>query len=117
MMWWYAGNGAWPWWGWVGFLFMIVFWGLLIWAAVALFRYLAAPERERAVPHRAQTAEEILAERFARGEIDADEYQHRLEALQGAPRRAPRNGQPPSAGTDDMVGAAPREQDQSGRWP
>ena len=40
------------------------------------------------------TPEQILAERFARGEINEDEYQHRLDLLTGGParwrRRSPR---------------------------
>ncbi|MET8545520.1 SHOCT domain-containing protein [Kitasatospora sp. NPDC004799] len=36
------------------------------------------PEGERVSP------EQLLAERFARGEIDAEEYRHRLETLRSA---------------------------------
>jgi putative membrane protein len=34
-------------------------------------------------------AEQVLAERFARGEIDAEEYHQRLDTLRQAGRRAP----------------------------
>ncbi len=72
MMW----NG-WHW-GW-GFLWMWVFW-LLILAAVlvVLWRALAGagPVRNRVDP-----AEQELRMRYARGEIDAQEYERRLGDL------------------------------------
>ncbi len=55
------------WWWWMATL-MLVFWGLVIWGFVTLVR---APGRS---PDR--RAEDILAERYARGEIDEAEYQH-----------------------------------------
>ena len=75
MMW---GMQAWSWWGWLAMsLGMVAFWGLIIWAVVALFRGFGGswPRTERPDPER------ILAERFAAGEIDEDEYQQRLVTL------------------------------------
>ncbi|WP_245204378.1 SHOCT domain-containing protein [Kitasatospora sp. RG8] len=40
------------------------------------------------------TAEQVLAERFARGEIDADEYRHRLDTLRAAGGSAGPGGPP-----------------------
>ena len=40
-------------------------------------------ERPIIPPMRASTAEQILAERLARGEIDAEEYRQRRDALRG----------------------------------
>jgi putative membrane protein len=54
---------------------MILFWGVLI-GAVATRD--PRPSRPRRKPPR---AEQVLAERFARGEIDADEYRQRLDIL------------------------------------
>ncbi|MFF7451557.1 MULTISPECIES: SHOCT domain-containing protein [unclassified Streptomyces] len=52
---------------------------LLITVAVLLFHTLnRAPEP----PHR-ESAERLLAERFARGEIDEEEYGHRMSVLRG----------------------------------
>ena len=82
MWWWNGGNGGWPWWGWLGIVFMVVFWALVIWGAVMLGRALLRSERWTA-PSRPPGAEEMLAERFARGEIDAEEYQRRLDVLRG----------------------------------
>ena len=62
---------------------MVVFWGLIIAGIVALVRYLSG-DRQGGRPDvggRPPSAEEILAERFARGEIDADEYTRRRELL------------------------------------
>lgn len=70
-------------WGWftmsVG---TVLLWALLITVAVLLFRTLnRAPE-----PPRTPTAaapEQLLAERFARGEIDEEQYRRSLAVLRG----------------------------------
>jgi putative membrane protein len=75
MMW---GWNGWNWWGWALMSFsMIAFWGLVVWGIVTLFR---RPGPDDSRPGRADP-EQILAERFARGEIDEEEYQRRLETL------------------------------------
>lgn len=56
-----------------GGIFMIVVWALIIFAAVYLIRKL--------VPTRHSHALTILQERFARGEIDANEYRERRKEL------------------------------------
>ncbi|MQA82202.1 MAG: hypothetical protein GEV10_27680 [Streptosporangiales bacterium] len=72
------GMGAW---GYVLMsLSMIVFWGLLIAGVVALWRFLRRAPRD-ASTKAAATPEQILAERYARGEIDEDEYLHRQAGL------------------------------------
>lgn len=76
MMYWNDGGP-----GWVGWLVMVVsmiaFWGLLAWVAVSLIRSIGkAPQDSRSA-----APEELLAERFARGEIDEDDYLHRSEVL------------------------------------
>ncbi|MCU1670833.1 MAG: hypothetical protein JWP40_3760 [Blastococcus sp.] len=68
-------------WGWAAMsISMILFWGLLILGGVLLFRALNRPSGGHEAPSRA-TPEQVLAERFARGEIDEDEYRRRLETL------------------------------------
>ncbi len=83
MMW---GWSGWSWWGWALMsLSMLVFWGLVIWGVVALFRRSGdgRPERqERPDPER------VLAERFAAGEIDEEEYHRRLQTLRSANGRS-----------------------------
>lgn len=80
MMWWYGpGTG-----GWTMALMgigMVLFWALIVLGLIALVRYLQTaggrPREVRAAP------EELLAERFARGEIDEQEYRLRLDTLHG----------------------------------
>jgi len=75
MMW---GNGT----GWGGWLIMsitmVAFWALVLFGIVALFRG-RDPATLQDRPQR--DARRILDERFARGEIDAEEYQVRLSVL------------------------------------
>ena len=71
------------WGGWVLMtLVMIPFWGLVIAGIWALFRSGAA-DRHAGPPSsdRGTRAREILDERFARGDIDADEYRTRRDEL------------------------------------
>ena len=69
--------GGWGWGGWmVGGLMMLAVWALVFWAIVSVVR------RPTETSSRSRGSEEILGERFARGEIDADEYQQRTRALQ-----------------------------------
>ena len=73
MMWGYPHS----WWGWLLMTFgMLGFWGLLIALVIALVRRTGPPDER---PH--SSPEEILAEGFARGEFDADEYRERLRVL------------------------------------
>lgn len=79
MMWWgYNGMGGW------GYALMalstVVFWGLLVTAIVLAVRSAGRTARTDRV-HSQPTAEEVLAQRFARGEIDAEEYHSRLDTL------------------------------------
>ncbi len=78
MMWW---DHGWGWGDWLGMsLMMLVFWGVVIGLIVAAVRGRSTPDA--AVSRR--RAEDVLAERFARGEIDEAEYQDRLRVLRGA---------------------------------
>src|SRR6266536_2554999 len=76
------GWGGWGWGGWIfGALATAAFWALLILAIVWLVRafgrqriYEGGPHHQPPSTYQAPPAETILAERFARGEIDEDEY-------------------------------------------
>ncbi|WP_325052065.1 SHOCT domain-containing protein [Nocardia stercoris] len=60
---------------------MIGFWSLVLAGFVLLLRSTGASvSGQRPVPHR-PTPQQILAERYARGEIDDDEYTRRTRAL------------------------------------
>ncbi|WP_454850133.1 SHOCT domain-containing protein [Promicromonospora soli] len=87
MMYWDNGMGLW------GMLFMLVgsllFWGLIITGIVLLVRYLGRtgqPARP-ADADDADTAAQQLAQRYARGEIDEDEYTERLSVLSSTKAR------------------------------
>jgi putative membrane protein len=60
---------------------MAVFWGAIVAVIVLLMRGRPADQGPQA-PTR-PTSREILDERFARGEIDREEYEDRRAALQG----------------------------------
>lgn len=69
-------NDGWAWVGWLMMtVFMVGFWGLVAWVVVALTR---SPSGTR---DQQRSAEDILAERFARVEIDQDEYTKRLDTI------------------------------------
>jgi putative membrane protein len=77
-------NDGMSWWGWLGMtVFMVIFWGLVIWGIVALIRSLNTPgTRVASVGQGSTTPDAILAERVASGEIDDKVYAHKREILQ-----------------------------------
>ncbi len=80
MMW---NNGM----GWGGWLLMsvttVAFWALVVFGIVALFR--GTRDSGPQSPRRDEdSAQHILDERFARGEIDAEEYHRRRQVLRSA---------------------------------
>ncbi|HKJ77112.1 MAG TPA: SHOCT domain-containing protein [Gammaproteobacteria bacterium] len=72
----YGGGGGWMW---FGGLAMVLFWILVILAIIALARWLfsgggaAGGDRDPAL--------DLLRERFARGEIDHDEFEEKKRLL------------------------------------
>ncbi|MFF4948800.1 SHOCT domain-containing protein [Streptomyces chattanoogensis] len=87
-MMWYDGG-----WGGGGWFFMavvmVLFWALIIAGVVALVRYVSGSHRGQpgGTPSSHEAgggngrAEDLLSERFARGEIDEDEYKRRMTLL------------------------------------
>jgi len=63
-----------------GWIFMLLFWGLIILGIAALVRWLWSVNTRGALP---KTALEILQVRYARGEIDREEYERIKRDLQG----------------------------------
>ncbi|ALV63433.1 hypothetical protein ADU37_CDS17340 [Thermococcus sp. 2319x1] len=67
------------WFGWFGMLFMLVFWVLVILGIVWLIKWAAESgsktSRKRAL--------EILDEKYAKGEIDDEEYERRKRKILG----------------------------------
>ena len=75
MMWWTGGGG---WVGWlVMTLVMVGFWAVVVFVIWAIFRGEGTGRTEP------RTAAQILEERYARGEMDANEFQLRRAALRG----------------------------------
>jgi putative membrane protein len=72
-----GGGGGWWWMGGGSLLFLVVV-VLLVWLLV---RQHEGPAPSIGTPPQRRGAEEILAERFARGEIDEKEYRSRLDEL------------------------------------
>lgn len=76
MMWWY-GNGMNGW----GYALMavgtVLFWGIVAFVVITLVRRRGVDDTT--APR--STPEQVLAERFARGQIDEPEYRMRLDAL------------------------------------
>lgn len=83
MMGWYGNGGQMNWFGWI----MMVGWLALLAAAVAAGIYLVTRGRHAAAPGpgAGPGARQILDMRFARGEIDSDEYRLRRDALSEVP--------------------------------
>jgi len=64
---------------------MLLFWGLLIVGVIVLVRWLAAgPDRRAPRTEGPSSALDILAQRYARGEIDRAEFEQKRRDL-GAP--------------------------------
>jgi putative membrane protein len=63
----------------MGGIFMIAIVGLVVWAIVSAVR----PERT-AAPSSTPRALEVLADRYARGEIDGEEYRNTKAAIEGS---------------------------------
>ena len=64
-----------------GIVFMLLFWGLVIFAIAALVRWLmtqSSPGRSS----RDKSPLEIVQERYARGEIDREEYEQKKRDLE-----------------------------------
>jgi putative membrane protein len=79
MMHWGNAMGGW------GMLLMtassLIFWGLVIAGFVVLVRNLGSGRQAGAPTGQPPTPQQILADRFARGEIDEDDYARRLRVL------------------------------------
>jgi len=67
-------TDSWGWFGWIG---MILWWALVVLAAVALVRWIAGQSGSA----RGKSARELLEERYARGEITKEEFEEKRRTL------------------------------------
>ncbi len=66
-------------WWWFMPIFPILFFGLIIWAVVAMIRGVSQPGSSDS--SKAESALEVLKKRYARGEIDKEEYEEKKKDL------------------------------------
>jgi putative membrane protein len=67
-------------WGTLGMLLVVVALGIVVWAVTR------ATQPHPPAAAAADRAQEIVAERYARGELSTEEYHDRFDALRGRPR-------------------------------
>jgi putative membrane protein len=81
MMW--DGYGGWGWGGWgFGLLHMLGFWILLIVAVMLIVRWLGGMSGRPDIGHAPhETALEVLKKRYARGEINKEEFESKKRDL------------------------------------
>ena len=71
------GHGTGMMWG-MGWIFMMIFWGFILVALIFLVRWLVGVTR---TPKTEESALEILKKRYARGEIDKEEFEQKKKDL------------------------------------
>ena len=70
--------------GWFGMIFMLVFWVLVILGLIFLIKWLIQNTRKDAgTSNGGSKALDILKERYARGEIEKEEFEEKKKALMG----------------------------------
>lgn len=74
-------NGVVGWGMGFGFIFMLLFWGLILLGIATLIRWLMRQSSPSRNP-RDKSPLEIVQERYARGEIDREEYEQKKSDLE-----------------------------------
>jgi putative membrane protein len=83
MMWNYGMMGGWGWFGPFHFIIPLVFWALIIWAVVMLVRHWTVSGDRAPWAARRPPGLEVLEERYARGEINREEYLQKRQDILG----------------------------------
>lgn len=76
---WMMGGFGWMW---LMPIFWILFLGLIIWGVVALVRGAGQPRGTDASSGQPDSALEVLRKRYARGEINKEEYEEKKKDLE-----------------------------------
>ncbi len=83
------GNQGYGMWGFGGMIMMIFFWAIIIIGAILIIRYFTAGHGGTGAGQgvgattRERDPLEILRERYAKGEIDSQEFEERKRTLEG----------------------------------
>ena len=82
------GNQGYGMWGFGGMIMMIFFWAIIIIGAIMIIRYFTTGHGGITTPgerviSRERDPLEILKERYAKGEIDTQEFEERKRTLEG----------------------------------
>lgn len=67
--------------GWLGWLWMVVWWILVIFLIISAIRWFSERTSQNGMVH-GKSALEILKERYAKGEIEKKEYEEKRKALE-----------------------------------
>lgn len=86
MMWNSFGQMGWGGGFGLGWIFMLLFWGLVIWGIIVLVRGVSGHgccgSDHSGQNHAAKTALDILKERYAKGEINKEEFEAKKKDLE-----------------------------------
>ena len=81
-------HGMWPWmmaWGhgmgWLMMIPMFLFWGMIIAGFIVLLRMFSSKNIKETGIESPETALDILKKRYARGEIDKEEFEEKKQVL------------------------------------
>ncbi len=77
-----GGFGGWGMGTGFGWIFMILFWGLVILGIVAIAKWIFGASKTSGTQNE-KTALDVLKERYARGEIEREEFEQKKRDLGG----------------------------------
>lgn len=76
---WNFSNNPMSWFGFgFGWIFMILFWGLIVWGLIVFIRWLSKQGKSE---DKRSSALDVLEERYAKGEIDKKEFEEKKKDL------------------------------------